>query len=489
MRSLHLAISLTVLVTLVTGCGAGVPSSGVATTTSPPPAAAPAAPQGGPMNVASTPASASATANKLVLSLATPTPIVSVPTPSPTSPYFVDYYLTLHPSIAAAILWSPTYGTYVPWSQWTAQQKADLRQAFAWEWQWYTGGMNVYGGWAYADPPNNLEPCGPNSPWTRTVLDSTTAWHLYVSFVAHALAVDAGGWVPYKLDAYNDQELRRLLDSNYLVMPDSNANNYYDCATAGAYVVAANLTPSHPTYVFKWLKTNQLIGVSDVDTIARLLDWCRWNLVHTFGDFTLANSLNYFPYPGAAPLRMMIEGTHCTDPQYQAWFPDLLHWTEGCGGTSNFIAEVLRSANIPVAVTVSGGQHQVPHFLHPDLYLSHGDDPYDGRSKATPPFPVRLLLVDGAQFKTWFGVAGEAAERNVSRRVVELTVSYPTDEMLAKYVDDVKNGRSRANSLVYNQCFQSSTWSGPYFFFTVAELEARGLWSNLDRTAKGRGLL
>ena len=187
---------------------------------------------------------------------------------------------------------------------------------------------------------------------------------------------------------------------------------------------------------------------------------------------------------------MMIDGTHCTDPQYQGLFPALMHWTAGCGGTSRFIAEVLRSANIPVDTWVSGGQHQVPRFLHQNLYLTHGDDPYSSPSKATPPFAAGLLLVDAVQFNDWFGAGGEAAARNVGIRPMGLSIDYPTDDMLSLYVDDVTKGRGHADGRVYNEWFQNtSEYGNAYFYFTLAELEARGLWTNLDATAKARGLL
>lgn len=408
-----------------------------------------------------------------------------------TSPYVVDNYLTTHPSVAAAVQWEQSYSQWVPWSQWTDDQKADLRLAFNWEWQWYQGGMTVYNGWALPDPIVNQEPPGPNAPWIRTVVDPTTAWHLYVTSVAHAIAADVGGWVPCKLDDYSSGELNRLLDSNWLVRADSNNNTYSDTMHDGFYVVQANnMTPSSPTYVFKWLLTNQLIGASSVDTIARVLDWCRWNLSHIFGDFALANYMNYWPYAGATPVRMMIEGTVCADPVYQPFFPGVMHWTGGCAGTTRFIAEVLRSANIPVDSWISGGQHYVPHFLHDDLYLTHGDDPYSSASKATPPFSAGLLLVDAAQFKDWFGAGGEAAAKNVGRRPMELSIDYPTDAMLALYVDDVTKGRGHAEGRVYNEWFQNtSDYGNSYYYFTLAELEARGLWTNLDTGAKARGLL
>ena len=60
---------------------------------------------------------------------------------------------------------------------------------------------------------------------------------------------------------------------------------------------------------------------------------------------------------------------------------------------------VLRVVNIPVEpVGVSG--HTAPWFVSEDLFLRHGDDPYNALSKAG--YPATYLLVSRDVYEAWF---------------------------------------------------------------------------------------
>lgn len=86
----------------------------------------------------------------------------------------------------------------------------------------------------------------------------------------------------------------------------------------------------------------------------------------------------------------------------------------GCFGAAGFLRALLRAANIPVAMVSSCSHFQV-HFPAEGLYLSHGDDPYNGdfRQKRCS---AESLLLDASVFQAWFRRGPEAARcANIGR--------------------------------------------------------------------------
>ena len=51
---------------------------------------------------------------------------------------------------------------------------------------------------------------------------------------------------------------------------------------------------------------------------------------------------------------------------------------------------ILRLLNIPVTIEFQAG-HALPHFLSPNRYLSHGDDPYSALAKTVPEHPATAM--------------------------------------------------------------------------------------------------
>ena len=61
---------------------------------------------------------------------------------------------------------------------------------------------------------------------------------------------------------------------------------------------------------------------------------------------------------------------------------------------------MLRAVNIPVQpVWVCG--HELAHFMTENLYLDHGDDPYNANVKNSNS-PILSLLIDEATYTAWF---------------------------------------------------------------------------------------
>lgn len=119
------------------------------------------------------------------------------------------------------------------------------------------------------------------------------------------------------------------------------------------------------------------------------------------------------------------------------------------------------------------GSHTAPWFVAEDLYLSHGDDPYDAVSKAG--YPATMLLISRDDFEAWFPPSNlTVANHNVGRRPIDLAVYYPTSNwVLFRYCDDLQANRDHASGRVYNETFNQ--------LYTVSELELLGLWLRLDQ--------
>jgi hypothetical protein len=134
--------------------------------------------------------------------------------------------------------------------------------------------------------------------------------------------------------------------------------------------------------------------------------------------------------------------------------------------------------NIPVEyVQPEGSGHAMPRFSVDGWYLSHGDDPYDQYVTSTPQYPLSKLLINQSTWDAWFGSAVATATRknNIGRRVAELAAIHLPDALLRDYCGDITHSSPHATSSVAEYF---SKW------YSVAELEALGLWERLaDKVA------
>jgi hypothetical protein len=412
------------------------------------------------------------------------------------SPMLLDCWLEHNPTVANAIIWEPAPGfpatPLLAWPNWSNTMKAELRQAWVNARTWHANGMVNFSGTFVEDPPPNQDFVQDGAQYFRTVFDAQTqAWPLYLATVAHSLAAEIGAWVPWSLRMYASETLEQLLSGFQMFRHDTNDGGAWDADYPGGYVLGGSsgregVTPSHPTFTYPFLLQNSLIGASALDTIGRVLDWCRWNLSHYLGSFTPQNAEYHWQYRGAPPVRRIIEGTLLLDPQYAAAFPTPQHWTRGCRGTSSFLRSLLRAVNIPVIPMVSGCGHLVPYFVTVQRYLSHGDDPYNSFAKAN--YPAEDLLLDEITFKSWFpfdpndpqNEANQAtACQHVGKRVMDLAVWHFGDSILSYYCSDKANGFDHASGKVF-AAFAP-------FGYTVADLEATNLWQRLATEAQLQG--
>jgi len=421
----------------------------------------------------------------------------------------IDAWLNGHLPVANSLVWNfpitvpfkpkfklqvtdpaPPLSKTAQWPAWPASAKQSLRDTFAFYWQWNETFWPWYQKWAdgnfkgkpgfnptlstvadadpspVVDPPKNLnaEPTGMS--WT--VVGSTQAFNLYVKHVAMMLALEIGKHVPWSVLTYDVNGRSELFNGRQMFdWIDKGVSQFGTVAKAG-HRLTTLVVPAPPLITMSFLALNGLIGSTPIETIERMLNWCRANLWHVSGG-DIASPMDfgdlYWQYNGRPPVSRIINGTKMLEQVGNAFFPELHHWIAGCSGTSGFIKEVLRPVNIPVDVVIIGG-HWTPHFINEHKYLSHGDDPY----ALAPEIPIGELPIDQATYDAWF-VNNPNPLHNVGRRVMELTIQYLPKQLLWEYCLDGVQSNDHASGRVYNNNFAPG--------YTVAELEAMQLWEKL----------
>jgi len=371
----------------------------------------------------------------------------------------LDAWLNAHPAISASIVWEDSSGAH-GWSSWSAAQKAELRQAFEL--------ARIRSSIPVADVPPNQVTLADNQQVT-TVLAPADAWAYFKASVAQSLAEEIGQQVLWSLQAYSAPQLAELFDSREMF--------YWNASPAGYRIdpMHGNVVPAPPARSYAFLGTGNLIGDTRLDTLSRVVDWCRANLVHFSGGLTAANMQDQWQYRGVPPMTRVLDGTVQTSQ------PGLgvMHRTAGCWGTVGLLRALMRAINIPVKLVTNAG-HAQPWFMADSRYLSHGDDPYNALTKATPPIPAAEIPIDQAKFDAWFGAGVSATDKanNVGRRTRELAITYLPNYLLHAYCSDIANGKGHGNGQVFDTLSLN---------YTVAQLEAQALWTRMDAKLAGFG--
>lgn len=366
----------------------------------------------------------------------------------------LDKWLADHPNIANAIVWDFPNGA-LAYSHWPNDKREQLRRAFPFSYPF-----------ALVDPPPNMNTLA-DDEYSATSLDEDSAWALYLNHVTQNLAVEFWSSVSWSLEDLPPEQLIIMLDGRAMFTRDATTG-YYDIDFTEAGV--ATLAP--PDMVYRFLVDNDLVGETRIETIGRLLGWCRENLAHYLGGNEAQNMEYQWQYRGFPPISRIIEGTPNNDPRPGYNDPTLRHRTAGCHGTNGFLKGILRTVNIPVLYSrppASG--HATPYFPSEDKWLSHGDDPYNSFSRSTPRYPAEELLIDRNTYESWFATGMADPNLNIGRRVYELALQYLPDRLLQIHCGDIAAGRGHADSDVL------STFSR---WYSLADLEAMNLWDRLD---------
>lgn len=383
-------------------------------------------------------------------------------------------WLNTVPRIRDAIAWEGFGGTRT-YSDWSNDQKADLRTFFELAWQNREVGLT--------DPPPNAAHLSDGS-FPLTVLAESDAWPLFLSHVAQSLAVEAGGRVPWSIANESPDNLALLFDSrktfNFELVSIMPSNEWEVSWGLWAYRIPNSFgfaLPCPAQMAYHFLLHNHLIGRSALATIALTLEWCRDNLVHFSGSLDeTSNMQDQWQYRGFPPVSRMIRGTPFTSrPEV-----GVEHRTAGCWGTSGFLRCVLRTINIPATLaerpSTASHRHALPHFPSVDRFLSHGDDPYNRNVRsALPNYSGELLLITGARFNEWFSdaVSETQQRKNIGRRLDELTLEHLPLELLRNHCEDLNESRVHASSRVFETLRNLD--------ISVTDLENAGLWDRIER--------
>lgn len=372
-------------------------------------------------------------------------------------------WLDQHPGFRLRLSW-PVGGQPAGYDQWPLSMQQEFHQAFADAWDWIQNGFQNFQGTPLPEPIPNVKVLADAEP-AFTEFSEPTARSLYFAKVAHSLALEASGHLPWSMCDYTIDMLNNLL--------------YSPSTFQGGTTIDPNMrpkdpvVPAHPTATYPFLASNGLIGLSTEETIHLLVDWSR-RLRHHHQTMTALNAEHHWQYRGNPPVSRTLSGTCNQNAVY-----GLGHWTKGCGGTMGFLRDVLKAVNIPVGVWGYCGHTQVV-FPTDGLYLGHGDDPYTffkhGLSVVPP---LGAILIDEPTYQAWFSGPPAPGCPEVSRRPAQVAAQFLPDELVSAHCLDLKNGKSHAESAVA-QALSSA--------FTVAELEAQNLWQQLDQRLVVLGL-
>lgn len=391
----------------------------------------------------------------------------------------LDEWLEEHPNVRVAIKWEFPEGAGIKnYSKWEVCCKDFLQNAF--EFAWF---LRIWDGLTIVDPPPNQYDLDDDDE-AITGFDRIHAYSLYMAYVAHCLAIEIKEKVPWSILEYNQDELEFLFDGTQMF--DLDLRDRY---TFYKYL-HGNALPAPPDFTYFFFKRKGFIGSNRIETISRIINWSRDNLIH----FLIRHNGNprgdaqdmeaQWQYRGTPPVSRIIDGS--TSDFHPEW--GLVHITAGCFGTLGFYRSIFRSVNIPIKtlITESNGiNHAQICFLSENKYLWHGDDPYDALSKATPlpseesqltpgesllP-PAREILIDQVVYDEWREDALSSTTMVMGRRTAELAIIYLPDRLLYKHCLDKYLGNSPENSEVYESLEHH---------YSVDFLEEQNLWTRLD---------
>ena len=161
------------------------------------------------------------------------------------------------------------------------------------------------------DTPANLHGnVADDSVTVNQVVSPDYMWNLYIAHVALALALETTQRLPWSIGSYTGSSLRDLFDSSRMAWNVPNGN--FSMGTYAQFVPAlrADNRPktafAPPKWTYPFLVQAGLIGNTRRDTIGRVLEWMRQNLVHFFGADTYGTCDAVWQYRGYPPLSRMV---------------------------------------------------------------------------------------------------------------------------------------------------------------------------------------
>jgi hypothetical protein len=414
-------------------------------------------------------------------------------------------WLAFHPEVRKHLIWEYIdYGPLDPlgtltgqaapavWEDWSDFDRALLDAAFYHAYLYLDSGATAFGGPVLPDAPDNQILLADDES-DVTFFSEFDAKRMYMATVAHSLALEIGGFVPWSITTYNDDDLDVLFNAHYQVKVeyDTWTINGVDRSYLGYRPGQINVSEAPPVTTFNWLVANNIIGPNHLLTVGRLLEWGRAHQIHE--GLSSASPLwayranlallqqAIWQYRGMSPAVRVMNLTTFVDPfTGHTYGPGPTGWTQnGCQGEGEFLQVVLRAANIPVVQMdiIPGGGHSTALFRTLGMMMGHGDDVYDVRlAAATPMAPGEAILISIATFNAWFQSPGLPTYFNLYRALYEVELKYLSNRLLEKYCSDQATGQTHASGDVYAEFLG---YDGITHFYTVQELEAVNLWDNL----------
>jgi len=199
------------------------------------------------------------------------------------------------------------------------------------------------------DPPINIQLSAPGGS-TWTVIDSVAAFDLYIRYVAMTLVVEIGEHVGWSMFDYDWKSLPELLDGSRMFRWIGKGNSPWGVINASGHRVITLAIPAPPMISASFLALNGLIAPTRLETIERLLNWCRANLLHTFGGVIQSGKTwgeVFWQYHGDTPLSRVINGTVMTEPVGNTIDNEVQHWTAGCHARAPSFARCFERSTFP----------------------------------------------------------------------------------------------------------------------------------------------
>lgn len=393
----------------------------------------------------------------------------------------LECWLAMRPLVRAFMVWQevdPNTGdvTTMAYDDWPFYLKNFLNVNFHHYWTWLEGGAgDDFPGIELASPPVNQVQLQDGQP-AVTAFSGYEARSLYIQTVAHTLALEIGGFLPWSILEYGSfTDVARILSSEYLFHAGHYDTSHVDNPTPvvfnGWWPYGAT-THAPPTVTFRFLVEENILRPTHYDTVARLMKWGRENMAHYAGGRTAENMEYHWGYRGDPPVARILS-RWATSPNGTP-----LGWAAGCHGVAYFSQSLLRAANIPVAARKLHGTpapvHRSPVFYTAGQALSHGDDIYAMRWLIPSVDPSYVqpdeVFISLQTFSQWFPGTVEGQTENVGRRFFEVVLDVLPNKLMDLYCDDLEAFASHADGSVH--AFFSDRYS-------LAELEAMNLWSRL----------
>lgn len=388
----------------------------------------------------------------------------------------LDKWLNNHDRIAKVITWrtKPAGDTsstkkWRPYKEWPNTLKGELGDI-------YTKVVNNNIGTDQYPPENQYEQ--PYNSSYPTFLKEEDAKRLHLMNVAQSIAVERNNVVSWSIlsNDYTLKDLRvlfdgrvmfRYSDTNGFKVTSSRKDEGGDGWTNFVDPGYGRVMPSHPKIAMEFFQDANILGDTRKETVYRLVDWSV-RMSHYTGSFSdQQNIVDHWHYRGAVPVDRIINGTDYKGDDVNK----VEHHTAGCHGTNDFYTSVLRNLNIPVRYVRKGG-HATPYFTVDNIYLSHGDDPYNQMYARKPAIHPKKLLISQQTWNNWFANKSyDEAQQNIGRQTTELGLEHLSYYLLGQYCDDKSRDRSKENGDVLKTLDR---------FYTLSELKNMDLWKKMD---------